>query len=128
MKNKDYRLRKQLYELRSMAKNGTKSVVWKLSKEQMSFLAKYYEIEPYLYTIKTKKFVRIYDIHDSLLKDIHYNNKRGKKEMVRRFSNEQKELLDRYDVMYKPYKYRIVLIKRWIPARGSRNGIPWLLL
>ena len=112
MKNKEHRLCKQLYKLRYMAKNGRESVIWKLSKEQVDFLEKYYEIEPYRYYIKTKKFICINDIHDSLLKDIHYNNKHGNKEMLRKLSDKQKKLLDRYDVKYRPYKYRIVLIKR----------------
>ena len=112
MKNKEHRLCKQLYKLRYMAKIGHESVIWKLSKDQVDFLGKYYEIEPYLYRIETKKFNYIHEIKETLLKTIHYERKHGKKEMLMKLSNKQKELLDEYDVRYRPFKYRIVLIKR----------------
>ena len=109
MTNKDYRLRKLLLQLNQMKKDGKKSVVWKLSKEQLDFLGKYFRIEPYLYVIRTKKFCRIHDVHDSLLKDIHYAHKNGKKEKVMKLNSKQKAMLKEYDVRFRPCKYLIVL-------------------
>lgn len=109
MRHKNYRLDNQLHALNQMKERGIKSVVWKLTEEQIALFGKYYAIEPYLYYIKTKKLNRIHDVSSSLLKEIHYGNKRGKNIMVRPLSDEQKRLLDSGDVSYRPYKYRIVL-------------------
>lgn len=46
---------------------------------------------------------------DSLLKDIHYKNKRGVQECVFKLSSKQRKLLDDFEVKYTPYKYKIKL-------------------
>lgn len=47
MKGKDYRLRKILYQLRSLQAKKVKSVQWKLKQEQLEFLSEYFEIRPF---------------------------------------------------------------------------------
>ena len=112
MRNKNYRLVKQLHELQRKQDRGIKSVIWKLSEEQIAFFGKYYLIEAYSYSIKTKKFARIHETHSSLLKNIHYSNKKGKNTLIRRLSDEQKDLLSSKNVEYHPLEYRIILMNR----------------
>lgn len=60
MKGKDYRLRKILYQLRSLQAKKVKSVQWKLKQEQLEFLSEYFEIRPFLYIVNTRRFRNIY--------------------------------------------------------------------
>ena len=62
MKGKDYRLRKILYQLRSLQAKKVKSVQWKLKQEQLEFLSEYFEIRPFLYIVNTRRFRNIYNI------------------------------------------------------------------
>ena len=109
MKNKQFRLHSQLYQLRQMKNKGKQEVIWKLSQEQKEFLERFFEIEPFSYVIRTKQFERIRNIDSTLLKDIHYACKQGKRMMTRQLSKDQKTLLQDYNVSFTVCKYRIVL-------------------
>lgn len=82
MKGKDYRLRKILYQLRSLQAKKVRSVQWKLKQEQLEFLSEYFEIRPFLYIVNTRRFRNIYNIKNSLIKRIHYANKSGKSQWL----------------------------------------------
>lgn len=107
MKGKDYRLRKILYQLRSLQEKKVKSVQWKLKQEQLEFLSEYFEIRPALYIVNTRRFRNIYNIKNSLIKRIHFANKSGKSQMVGKFSNEELKTLQQFQIPYKPFKYTI---------------------
>ena len=109
MKGKDYRLRKILYQLRSLQAKKVKSVQWKLKQEQLEFLSEYFEIRPALYIVNTWRFRNIYNIKNSLIKRIHFANKSGKSQMVGKFSNEELKTLQQFQIPYKPFKYTIYL-------------------
>lgn len=54
MRHKNYRLVNQLHALNQMKERGIKSVVWKLTEEQIALFGKYYAIEPY-FTISKQR-------------------------------------------------------------------------
>ena len=109
LKGKDYRLRKILYQLRSLQEKKVRSVQWKLKQEQLEFLSEYFEIRPVLYIVNTRRFRNIYNIKNSLIKRIHNANKSGKSQMVCKFSNEELKTLQQFQIPYKPFKYTIYL-------------------
>lgn len=109
MKDKCYRLNRLLHKLRTIQETDKKYVIWSLNKEQLEYLQRYFDIEPYLYKVRTRRFVNIYKIKDTILKDIHYANKSGKKEIVRHLNSKDRKIMDKYDIKYKAYKYRICL-------------------
>lgn len=110
MKKGAYENSKLKYQLLEKKRKGVKEVIWKLNSQQKGFIEETLKfiVEPYLYKIRTKSFYNISD-KDSLLKDIHYKNKRGVQECVFKLNSKQIELLDEFGVKYKPYKYKIKL-------------------
>lgn len=122
MKNSAYYNSKIKHQLKAkadrMLKNQLKgrrerkinSVVWKLNQEQLEFVKHLgYYVEEYLYQIKTKQFKNLHAIKSTLLKDIHFKNKKGTKTMVKRLEDDEKKLLDEYGIKYRPYKFKIYL-------------------
>ena len=109
MTNKQHELSKTKKTLDCMKHNGKKMVVWSLKPDQVIFLSRFYCVSPFLYTMKTKTFSNIRSIHSKLLKDLHYENKRGRKFITRPLTNEDMDLLKRNGVHFRPVKYRIVL-------------------
>ena len=108
MQDKDL-LRKQLKELQHKEMQGEESVFWKLSEEQLKFFSNFYEIEPYLYSIRTKQLNQVSKCKYKLLKEIHYSNKKVKIQIERKLSEKQRALLDEYGITYKPLKFKILL-------------------
>ena len=45
----------------------------------------------------------------SLLRDVHYANKRGEKKSYRKLSSSEQKVLDENGVKYKVYKFRIIV-------------------
>ena len=109
MKNKQHELSKSKKTLDFMKQNGKKMVVWSLRPDQVIFLSRFYCVSPVLYTMKTKTFSNIRGIHNKLLKDLHYGNKRGKQFITRPLTDDDMDLLERNGVYFRPVKYKIVL-------------------
>jgi len=110
MKKRAYESSKLKYQLLNKKRNGVKEVIWKLSPSQVEFIQRKFGfyIEPYLYEVKTRTFCNIKNL-DTLLKDLHYKSKQGKKFTVIKLTRHQKDVLDTLGIKYKPYKYRIKL-------------------
>jgi len=84
--------------------------IWKLDKSQQEYLANLgFPIMPWIYRIKTKAFRNIHNIPHSLIKDIHYAYKRGRKELFIKLKRDEMRLLEEYGVYVLPYKYKIIL-------------------
>lgn len=89
-------------------RRGVKEIIWKLNPSQVDFIEEKlnFQVEPYLYEIRTKTFCNVRNL-DNLLKDMHYKNKKGKRTMVTKLSLYQREMLDVLEIKYRPYKYKI---------------------
>ena len=111
MKTKQYQLSCLKKQLKRKQRNQVKFLIWKLSKEQIEYIEQVFglKVEPYLYEIRTQSFKNIRCLNSSILKDIHYRNKRDKKTEVRRLNQKEKHILDDYGIRYRPYKYKINL-------------------
>lgn len=110
MKNQNRESLKTRKMLLAKKANGVKSVIWRLDSsyrretiERMGLVA-----EPFLYEIKTKQISRVAN-KPSIVKDVHYASKRGKKTLVKRLTNEQMETLISYGFYVRAIKYKIWL-------------------
>lgn len=110
MKRDAYENSRLKHQLLDKKRNGVREVIWKLNPYQIEFIENTlgFSAEPYLYTVKTRPFYNIREL-DSLLKEIHYKNKRGIRECVFKLNPKQRKLLDEFGVKYAPCKYKIKL-------------------
>ena len=111
MKNKDYRYSKLKHQLRELQHNGKKSVVWKLSGEQVNFVKKFYRVEPELYRIRTRYFSKEICEMYSILK--HLNNEKKFKNhtyFVTKLNKKEIEILKEFKIAYTVMKHRIFLV------------------
>ena len=111
MKNKDYRKNKLKNQLRELKCKGKKSVVWKLSREQVEFVQQFYRVEPELYRIHTRYFSKeICEIY-SILK--HLNNEKKFKNhtyFVTKLNKKEIDILKEFKIAYTVMKHRIFLV------------------
>lgn len=110
MKNKNYKQNRLKKKLIQRANDGNEILIWKLNPYDKRMIEELgYKVEPFLYFVQTKNFYNIKKIHSSLLKDLHYAQKRGKNFIVRPLNDIEKDLLYRYGIQYYPLKYKIYL-------------------
>ena len=111
MKNKDYKMTTLKQKIKDYENRGVSILNWRLHPNQVEYIEHVLHkcVDPYLYEIKTKPFVRIRDVHNTLLKDIHYSYKRGKDFLVRPLSDLDKKTLKENGIKFRTVKYHIYL-------------------
>ena len=87
VRSQAYENSKLKHQLLERKRRGYKELIWKLNPEQRRFIEQTlgFNVEPYLFNVKTRTFSRIREL-DPLLKEIHYKNKRGIKNCVFRLN------------------------------------------
>lgn len=111
MKKEDNRFCQLKYKLRELKMRRTKSIAWRLTKEEREYIENLgYRVEPYLYEIRTRTFTDLFEINNSLVRDIHYSCKKRKKTVVLRLNRKEKKVLDEYHIKYRPVKFQIFLL------------------
>lgn len=111
MKNDQNRLSQLKYQLKTQQAEGKKEVIRKLNNEEREFVEETlgYEVIPWLYEITTKTFVNVKALNSSLLKDIHYANKKGRKKIYLRLKRQDIRILEDNGVHYCRFKDKIIL-------------------
>ena len=111
MKNKQNEVSRLKWTLLKKRRDGVRQVIWRVdSKAQKDEVLRLgFSMEPWLYEIWTRPFKFIKD-KPSLMKDVHYAYKRGKKCIVRHLTKRDVELLKEFDVYVRVIKYKITLI------------------
>ena len=113
MKDKEHKCKILKDKLRKYKESGKKTVELELTKYEVEYVQSLgYFTEIFLYEIFTKRFYNIRDINSDLIKTVYYKNKRGIITFRTTLNNRQKKDLDRYNVRYRPVKYRIYLRKQ----------------
>lgn len=109
MEDKNYRF-EDLKELLRVAKmNGEKSKKWRLKPWQVEYIQQCgCRVIPYSYTFKTKQFKDIRN-QPSIIKDIHYAYKSGKKMMGRVLNEEEMQILEEYGIKFRPDRFIVYL-------------------
>ena len=110
MQHKNFELSRTKKILLDKKRRGEKYVTWKLSKQQEEVVDRLrLKRVPWLYEIKTKKFSNVCSLQYTILRDIHYAWKRGKKTIVTQLNRRDIEVLSEYDVQFHVLKYKIYL-------------------
>lgn len=110
MKNESYRNSKLKHELLARKRNGVREVIWKINDSQRDFIESKlgFYTEPYLYEVRTRKLSNVKNLA-GVLKAIHYKKQKGKKVIVLKLTEQERKLLDKYEIKYKPYNFVINL-------------------
>lgn len=110
MKKTAYNNSRMKYVLLEKRRRGIKEVLWSLKLDQRKYIEDIlgFKTEEYLYEVRTKTFYNIHNL-DPLLKNIHYWNKQDKRTRVVHLNDEQKNLLNDFNVHFRPCKYKIYL-------------------
>lgn len=110
MTNKEIQLSTLKHKLRTKKENHEKEVIWKLGTQQKEYIERLgYTVVPCIYEIITKTVVNVRFAKAPIIKDVHYANKRGQKKLYRRLKAHELSSLKEYDVIFHPFKYRIIL-------------------
>ena len=113
MKDKEHKCKILKDNLRRYKERRIKVVELELTKYELEYVHSLgYSTEVFLYEISTKKFHNIRDINSDLIKKVYYKNKRRIITFRTTLNSRQKKELDKYNVRYRPVKYRIYLSKQ----------------
>lgn len=110
MKNKQYRESRLLYELKTLRKKGEKSVVKKLSKENLELVRRFYRVDPISYWVEPRKrFSKEICEFYPVLKRIN-NAKRYKGRSYMSFNKDELGNLKEFNIKYGINEYLIHLV------------------
>ena len=113
MKDKEHKCKILKDNLRRYKERRIKVVELELTKYELEYVHSLgYSTENFLYEISTRKFHNIRDINSDLIKKVYYKNKRGIITFRTTLNSCQKKELDKYNIRYRPVKYRIYLSKQ----------------
>ncbi|MBP3254998.1 MAG: hypothetical protein J6M60_00695 [Clostridia bacterium] len=105
MEKYDQSLR-SLKELAILKGKRKKSVEWRLSRRVKEEVEKKYIVEDFLYEIRTRSFNNI-RTKEKILKELHYANKNKRRTICRQLSDDEKSILEKNNIFFRPVKYRI---------------------
>lgn len=95
-------------QLRDKQRHGIEEVVWKLDEEQREYLTRLgYASKPYLFRITTRKIADVSKSGSMLLKEIDSASKKSKRELYRPLTPFQEDLLQKHNVKYVPFKFKL---------------------
>lgn len=95
-----------LTELAILKGKRKKSVEWRLSRRVKEEVEKKYIVEDFLYEIRTRSFNNI-RTKEEILKELHYANKNKRRTICRQLSDDEKSILEKNNIFFRPVKYRI---------------------
>ena len=98
-----------LLELRRMKGGNKRFVIWNLSAKVKKEVEELYEVEEYLYRIRTKHLSGLSKVKNKKLIEQHMAFKSNKRSIVLQLREEDKEAFQRMGVKFTPVKYKIWL-------------------
>lgn len=113
MKDREHRLSALKHQLAERKGNRQEYVIWALTEQQLEYVKNLgYPVIPWIYRIRTKQMSPFFRSNDSILRVLHFANKKKKNTVFTRLKKGEKEVLDRAGIEYKPYKYKIILSEK----------------
>ena len=110
MRNKQYEISRTKKVLLEKKRRGEKYVIWKISQSQKEEIERLgCRMEPWLFEIKTRRFNDVRALPAAILKEVHFENKKGKRTFVRHLKIREANILTSYDVHFSILKYKIYL-------------------
>lgn len=112
MKEENKKLVHLKYKLENLKDRRIKIVIWKLTKEEREYIESLgYRVEPYLYEIRTQTSKNLSQEKSSLIRELHYANKKGKKTIVLKLNRKDMKVLEEHHIKYRPIKFEIFLVQ-----------------
>lgn len=113
MENESKKLRELRYKINALRKRNVKQVQWVLTKTERKYIEELLgkeNVVPFIYNIKTKSFQNINSVKSSIVREVHYKYKAGKKTFGRHIKKKEFEELRTYGVEEpEPVKFIIYL-------------------
>lgn len=112
MDNESKKLKELGYKINRLKRQGKKKEEWKLTNTERKFVEKLLgeeNVVPLIYQIRTKSFSNLHSIKSTIIKEIHFANKAGKKTIGRPLKKQEMEDLDANKIKYHPIKFIIYL-------------------
>ncbi len=110
MNKKCLRLAGIKHQLIQKRENGVKEVIWKIDVEQREYVEQLgYNVIPWIYEVTTRSICNIKNVRYSLIKRVHYANKRGQRKVYMKPKIHDLETLAEFGIKYRPFKYKIIL-------------------
>lgn len=124
MDNESKKLKELGYKINGLKRQGKKKVEWNLTNVERKFVEELLgkeNVVPFIYQITTKNLKdfkdeeglvvikNVRDIKSSIVREVYYANKAGKKTIGRSLKKKEMQDLDRYKIKYHPIKFIIYL-------------------
>lgn len=111
MKTKQYKLSCLKEKVKKERHKRARLVKWILTEQEKEYIENVLglRVEAYLFKIQTRTFKNLYKINHSILKDLHYAHKRGKKYLIKNLTEKEKAVLKEYGINYPAYQYKVYL-------------------
>lgn len=124
MDNENKKLKELGYKINGLKRQGKKKVEWNLTNAERKFVEELLgkeNVVPFIYQITTKNLKdfkdeegsiiikNVRDIKSSIVREVHYANKAGKKTIGRSLKKQEMEELEKHGIKYRPIKFIIYL-------------------
>lgn len=112
MDNESKKIKELGYKINGLKRQGKKKVEWKLTNSERRFVEELLgeeKVVPFIYQIRTKSFSNFNSIKSSIIRELHFANKAGKKTIGRSLKKQEMEELDKNKIKYHPIKFIIYL-------------------
>lgn len=108
--NEDSKLKQIDNKIEKLKNRNVKMVEWRLTNKEREYIeSQGYQIVPYIYEIKTHQCRNMYGIPNSIIREIYYANKAGKKIIGKALKVQELKQLQEYGIKIRPVKFRVYL-------------------
>lgn len=110
MDEENKKLERLRYKIEDLKKRNVKKREWNLTNTERKFIEELLgeeNVVPIIYEIRTKSFKNLHNIRSSIIREIHFANKSGKKKIGRYLKKREMEELDKNNIKYHPIKFII---------------------
>lgn len=108
--NEDSKLKQIDNKIGKLKMRNVKMVEWRLTNKEREYIeSQGYQIIPYIYEIRTNQCKNMHNIPNSIIREIYYANKAGKKTIGKLLKVQELKQLQEYGVKVYPVKFRVYL-------------------
>ncbi len=101
MNTENKKLKELENKIKALRKRNIRQVKWRLTKTERKYVEQLVGEEnviPFIYNIKTKKIDNFNTIKSSIIREVHYNYKKGKKTFGKHLKKQELEELRQYGI------------------------------
>ncbi len=112
MDNESKKLKELEYKINALKKRGKKKDEWNLTNSERKYVEELLgeeKLVPIIYQITTKNIKDFRSIKSSIVREVYFAHKAGKRTIGRSLKKQEMEDLDKYKIKYSPIKFIIYL-------------------